>query len=146
MDIGEIDLDKLNMRRVDTSLSKIAEAVREVERTGLPTMRFDEKFDAAEQKKTECVKRLAKAVNLAAAAREDMDFACQHFGWNDEIVSDMDEAVGRLGAAVAKILQVEPAMDEAAGEASEAQVKLSVVLAALAVWNDDDSSGADKED
>jgi hypothetical protein len=49
------------------------------------------------------VKRLAKALNLIEAMREELQFVFEHTDWNDEVKWQIDEAAAKLGFSLATL-------------------------------------------
>lgn len=131
------DLDEMNMERVEKSRKRIAKAICAVERTGLSDFYYwATDPDVAKVDWLAIQKQLAKAIHFVAASREEMGWACKHFGWNDDVVSDMDAVLERLGVALAK--SVEEDFDDSTGIAFESVSKMAGVLAILTTWNDDE--------
>lgn len=48
-------------------------------------------------------KRIAHALNLIEAANQEMKWACESMGWNDDITWQIDEAAAKLGFALATL-------------------------------------------
>ena len=46
-------------------------------------------------------KRVAHAINLLEAANQEMKWACESMGWNDEIIFQIEEGMLKLGMALA---------------------------------------------
>ena len=49
------------------------------------------------------VKRLAKALNLIEAMREELQFVFEQTDWNDEVKWQIDEAAAKLGFSLATL-------------------------------------------
>ena len=49
------------------------------------------------------VKRLAKALNLIEAMRDELQFVFEQTDWNDEVKYQIDEAAAKLGFALATL-------------------------------------------
>ena len=49
------------------------------------------------------VKRLAKALNLIEAMRDELQFVFEQTEWNDEVKYQIDEAASKLGFALATL-------------------------------------------
>ncbi len=49
------------------------------------------------------VKRLAKALNLIEAMRDELQFVFEQTEWNDEVKYQIDEAAAKLGFALATL-------------------------------------------
>ena len=49
------------------------------------------------------VKRLAKALNLIEAMRDELQFVFEQTDWNDEVKSQIDEAAAKLGFSLATL-------------------------------------------
>ena len=49
------------------------------------------------------VKRLAKALNLIEAMREELQFVFEHTDWNSEVNWQIEEAASKLGFALATL-------------------------------------------
>ena len=49
------------------------------------------------------VKRLAKALNLIEALRDELEFVFEQTDWNDEVKWQIDEAASKLGFALATL-------------------------------------------
>ena len=49
------------------------------------------------------VKRLAKALNLIEAMRDELQFVFEQTGWNDEVKYQIDEAAAKLGFSLATL-------------------------------------------
>ena len=48
-------------------------------------------------------KRVAHALNLLEAANREMKWACEYMEWNDEVTYQIDEAMLKLGMALATL-------------------------------------------
>lgn len=134
--VKNVDLDKLNEDRAEKSRARVAEAIVEVDSTGLSRIPFYLSDDGPRVCWESAQKKLAKAIRLVSDSREDMEFACQHFNWNDEIVSDLDGVLERLGAALAAATVKN--VEDGSSAAFEAMAKMAPILAALTSWNDED--------
>lgn len=132
--VESIDLDKVNMDRVEKSRARLSEAIAEVDSTALARIPYYSSNFNVDWLRAQ--KKLAKATNLVSASREEMEFACHHFRWNDEIVSDLEAVLERLGVALAAASLERT--DDASSAAFEALVKIAPALAVLTVWNDDE--------
>ena len=49
------------------------------------------------------VKRLAKALNLIEAMRDELQFVFEQTEWNDEVKYQIDEAAAKLGFSLATL-------------------------------------------
>ena len=49
------------------------------------------------------VKRLAKALNLIEAMRDELQFVFEQTDWNDEVKYQIDEAAAKLGFSLATL-------------------------------------------
>ena len=49
------------------------------------------------------VKRLAKALNLIEALRDELQFVFEQTDWNDEVKWQIDEAAAKLGFSLATL-------------------------------------------
>ena len=49
------------------------------------------------------VKRLAKALNLIEALRDELQFVFEQTEWNDEVKYQIDEAAAKLGFSLATL-------------------------------------------
>ena len=49
------------------------------------------------------VKRLAKALNIIEAMRDELQFVFEQTEWNDEVKYQIDEAAAKLGFALATL-------------------------------------------
>ncbi len=49
------------------------------------------------------VKRLAKALNLIEAMRDELQFVFEQTDWNDEVKWQIDEAAAKLGFSLATL-------------------------------------------
>ena len=49
------------------------------------------------------VKRLAKALNLIEALRDELQFVFEQTDWNDEVKYQIDEAAAKLGFSLATL-------------------------------------------
>ena len=49
------------------------------------------------------VKRLAKALNIIEALRDELQFVFEQTDWNDEVKYQIDEAAAKLGFALATL-------------------------------------------
>ncbi len=138
-----VDLDKLNEDRAEKSRLRVAEAIVEVDSTGLSRIPFYLSDDEVRVCWESAQKKLAKAIHLVSDSREDMEFACHHFHWNDEIVSDLDGVLERLGAALAAATVKN--VEDGSSAAFEAVAKMAPVLATLTTWNDEED-GEDEDE
>ena len=48
-------------------------------------------------------KRVAKCLNLLETASQDLKWACEAEGWNDEAAFQLDDAATKLGFALATL-------------------------------------------
>ena len=48
-------------------------------------------------------KRVAHALNLLEAASQEMKWACESMGWNDEVVFQIEDSMLKLGMALATL-------------------------------------------
>ena len=48
-------------------------------------------------------KRVAHALNLLEAANQEMKWACESMGWNDEVVFQIEDSMLKLGMALATL-------------------------------------------
>ena len=48
-------------------------------------------------------KRVAHALNLLEAANQEMKWACESMGWNDEVVFQIEDGMLKLGMALATL-------------------------------------------
>lgn len=48
-------------------------------------------------------KRVAKALGLLEASSQELKWACEAEGWNDEVAFQIDEAATKLGFALAAL-------------------------------------------
>lgn len=83
-------------------------------------------------------KSFAKAIRLAAHAKEDMGFACSHFGWNDDVCFEIDYLVAQLGAGLAAVCLDEVSVDDVYTCVDKASATAATVLATLVEWFDED--------
>lgn len=134
--VKNIDLDKLNEDRVEKSRLRVAEAIVEIDSTGLSRIPFYLSDDDEHVCWESAQKKLAKAIYLVSDSREEMDFACRHFHWNDEIITDLDSVLEQLGIALAAATVKN--VENGSSAAFEAVAKMAPVLAALTTWNDED--------
>lgn len=126
-------LDKINTERVEMTKQRVAHAIKLLNNP-VNCLSEGHKIDNAET-------IIAKAVNLLEAANEEMQWACDHFKWNDEVCIQIDTACGKLGITLA-ILTAKDDEDydiEIAGyEGQDALNILSKAIATLIRWFADD--------
>ena len=48
-------------------------------------------------------KRVAHALNLLEVASQEMKWACESMGWNDEVTQQIEEGMLKLGMALATL-------------------------------------------
>ena len=48
-------------------------------------------------------KRVAHALNLLEAANQEMKWACESMGWNDEVIFQIEDSMLKLGMALATL-------------------------------------------
>ena len=48
-------------------------------------------------------KRLAKCINMLQATTQELKWACEAEGWNDEVVYDIEDAALKLGYSLATL-------------------------------------------
>lgn len=48
-------------------------------------------------------KRVAHALNLLETASQEMKWACESMGWNDEVVFQIEDSMLKLGMALATL-------------------------------------------
>lgn len=134
-----IDLDKLNNGRIETSKQKIAEVIRLV---GDQCVILKEDHVPADG-----VKKFSKAICMLEKAVEDLHYACSHFKWNDDVCDLVDGAVGKFGMVVAELIVTDDkiADDSIIGyNAIDGIILLSKALGVLALWFDDETDDPDK--
>lgn len=50
-------------------------------------------------------KRIAHALNLLETAQRELHWACESMEWNDEVAYDVEEAITKLGPALATLVR-----------------------------------------
>ncbi len=63
----------------------------------------EEKEKLANERVERTKKRVAHALNLLEAASQEMKWACESMGWNDEVVFQIEEGMLKLGMALATL-------------------------------------------
>ena len=127
-----IDLDKLNNERIESSKQKIGEVIRLV--GDLCVILKEDHLPA------DGVKKFSKAICILEKANEDIDYACSHFSWNDDVCDLVDDAIGKFGMVIAELMVTDSKIsdDSIIGyNAMDGIVSLSKALAALAIWFDE---------
>lgn len=124
-------LDKVNNERLETTRKRVAHAIQILK----PATWC--KYETNEQKaklKTD----IAHAVNLLEAAAEEMEFHCEWFDYDIEIVFQINEACSKLGQAIAEMFEDEYDIEMVTADVADALVLLAKALATLVRWNDAD--------
>ena len=62
-----------------------------------------EKEKHANERVESTKKRVAHALNLLEAASQEMKWACESMGWNDEVVFQIEDSMLKLGMALATL-------------------------------------------
>ena len=62
-----------------------------------------EKEKLANERVESTKKRVAHALNLLEAANQEMKWACESMGWNDEVVFQIEDSMLKLGMALATL-------------------------------------------
>jgi len=123
-------LDELNNKRVESTTKQVAEAI-----TTLSALRY--KSDSNIMK----TKAVANVVSSLEAAVQNMQWACKHYDWNDDVCCIIDDAIVDLGYLIAIALQADNDDIEFECEfecyIADSLVKLSKALAALVTWFDE---------
>lgn len=57
-------------------------------------------------------KRLAKVLNLLEVTAQELHWACNAEGWNDEVVFQIEEAATKLGFSLATLLNWDEALED----------------------------------
>lgn len=135
-------LDKANTERVETTKVRVAHAMKLLQANDTAIENEDmDKFD---------LKPYAKAGCLLDAAHEEMNWACKHFEWNDDVCIEMEKAIKAIGYALAEVahptwsdehdtVSVHNAILETVDfYIDNAKVILAKVLATLCIWFEDD--------
>lgn len=63
----------------------------------------DDKLKLAEERAENARKRVAKALNLLETSVQELKWACEDQGWNDEVVYQIEDASVKLGFALATL-------------------------------------------
>lgn len=57
----------------------------------------------AEERVENTRKRIAHAINLLEVGNQELKWACESMGWNEEVTYQVSEAIERLGMALATL-------------------------------------------
>ena len=63
----------------------------------------EEKEKLANERVESTKKRVAHALNLLEAANQEMKWACESMGWNDEVAFQIEDGMLKLGMALATL-------------------------------------------
>lgn len=121
----KLRLDEVNRKRVETTKLRVAHALRLLS-CPIDCLKEGRVIDG-------CIDSIAHAVNLLEAGNEEMRWACKHFEWNSDVCDCIDDACGKLGIAIAGLLDDEDP-DAVACDTTEAAALLGKALAALVRW------------
>lgn len=140
-------LDELNNKRVENTKKRVAHAVMILDDMIAKLKALDKATDSNKKKSDDATHAITngimssagKAMSLLIVANEEMEFACKHFDWNDDIVFSIDEVVSAFASAIAP-LAYNSELDalELACTLEDVKCKLAHALACLLVWFDDD--------
>lgn len=61
--------------------------------------------ELAQERVENTKKRVAHALNLLEVGRQELGWACESMGWNDEILCTLDAAAEKLGFALASLVR-----------------------------------------
>jgi len=75
-------------------------------------MEKTDKERLADERSERAKKNVAKAINLLETGNQDLKWACESMGWNDEVTFQISEAVERLGMALATLVNWDDAAEE----------------------------------
>ena len=70
----------------------------------MKTLNTDKEKIAAERVENS-KKRVAHALNLLEVANQEMKWACESMGWNDEVVYQIEDSMLKLGIALATLVR-----------------------------------------
>ena len=129
-----IDLDKINTDRVETTKKRIVHAMNLIK-----SYVGNERVIPSNKVNT-VINDVSHAINLLESAEKDMKYACDHFDWNDDICFLIDDAVLYLGHFLSECLYPEEELDESiiGANITDGYIILSKVIATLVRWFDDD--------
>lgn len=130
--------DETNTQRVAVAAKSVAEAFIEVENLSQNSKAMDKQLDENRIEDVPATQLcIAKAVKKLVTASECMRLACSHFDWDNMVCYVLDEAIEKLGRALAETyVSADPyAVSE---NVADSLAKISSALASLATWFTDD--------
>lgn len=125
------ELDAMNNERVTRTLNRVAHAIELIDypAEGL----LHESIQDIEKTKLD----IAHAGNLLEAAVEEMEWACEWFQWNDDVCTQIDDAIAKIGHSLTQLVKKDIDMVFAGADLQTAQANLGKVICTLVRWFDD---------
>lgn len=73
---------------------------------------MDSNIELSNKRVSDSRKRIARALGLIEASAQEMKWACEAEGWNEDVTFQIDEAATKLGFALATLTRWEDEDEE----------------------------------